>query len=273
MIRLFQVEWLKLKHYRPFWIMTGMYALCVTVVCSSVMFLMSYAKSKGAEFNGIDPTIIPFYDYPDVWQNIAYLASFFKVILAFIVVISIANETTYRTLRQNVIDGLSFADFLKSKLIFIFFLSLVSSILLWLIGVVTASFYSHVQGIEYMFHSTSFLLAYMLGVFTYLTFALMLTLLLPKAGLVIVGLFMYTLVFEPLLATFIQYYPETYEWLRPLPKYFPVMSIYYLIPLPFPRYMLMEIQDYVSLKETLIVIGWLVFNVSMSYLLLKKKDW
>lgn len=273
MIRLLKVEWLKLRHYRPFWIMVGMYALCVTLVCSSVMFFFAYIKSKGADFDGVDPTMIPFYDYPDVWQNLTYLAGFFKVILAFIVVISIANENTYRTLRQNIIDGLSFGDFLKSKLAFIFALSLGSAVLVWLIGLVTASFYSHVQGLDYMFQSTSFLLAYFLAIMTYLTFAMMLTLLIPKAGLVIVGLFMYTLVFEPILATFIQYYEGTWEWLRPWPKYFPIMSVYYLIPVPFPRYVFMEIQDYVSLKETLIVCGWLFFNIGFSYFLLKKKDW
>lgn len=273
MIRLLKVEWLKLRHYRPFWIMVGMYALCVALVCSSVMWFFRYVKKQGGEFNGIDPTIIPFYDYPDVWQNLTYLGGFFKVILAFIVIISIANENTFRTLRQNVIDGLSFSDFLKSKLAFIFSLALVSTLLVWIIGLVTASIYSHVQGLEYMFQSTSFLLAYLLGLFTYLTFALMLALLIPKAGLVIVGLFMYTLVFEPMVATFIQYYDGTWEWLRPVPKYFPIMSVYYLIPVPFPRYVLMEIQDHVTLKETLIVVGWLIFNVSMSYLILKKKDW
>ena len=273
MIRLFRLEWLKLKHYRPFWVMIVMYALCITVVCSGVMLFMAYLKSEGADFNGIDPTIIPFYDYPDVWQNLTYLGSFFKVILAFIVIISIANETTFRTLRQNIIDGLSFDDFLKSKLIFIFSIALAATTLLGIIGIVTASIYSHVQGFAYIFQSTSFLFAYLLGIFTYLTFAMMLTLLIPKTGLVIVGLFMYTLVFEPLLSTFIQHYPKTYDWLKPVPKYFPVMSIYYLIPIPFPRYVLMEIQDYVSLKETLIVVGWLVFNIATSYFLLRIKDW
>ncbi|NND08334.1 MAG: hypothetical protein HKN87_18295 [Saprospiraceae bacterium] len=273
MIRLLQIEWLKLRYYRPFWIMLGMYTTCVILVCSSVMFFFEYIKSKGADFNGVDPTMIPFYDYPDVWQNLTYLASFLKVILAFIVIISIANENSYRTLRQNVIDGLSFTDFLKSKLIFIVVLALGATMLLWLNGLVMASIYSHVHGVEYMFQSTSFLAAYFLGLITYLTFAMMLTFLVPKAGLIIVGLFLYTLFFEPMLSTFIQYYEGTWDWLRPVPTYFPIMSIYYLIPIPFPRYFFMEIQHYILIKEVLIVVAWLVFNVFMSYLLLKKKDW
>jgi ABC-2 type transport system permease protein len=56
------------------------------------MFLMQYLKNQGAEFNGIDPTILPLYDFPDVWQNMTYVATFFKIILAFIVIISVTNE-------------------------------------------------------------------------------------------------------------------------------------------------------------------------------------
>ena len=107
MIRLFEIEWLKLKNYTVFWILLIMYFLGLILILSSGMFLMQFLKYKGADFNGIDPTILPLYDFPDVWQNMTYIATFFKIILAFIVIISVTNEISYRTMRQNVIDGLS----------------------------------------------------------------------------------------------------------------------------------------------------------------------
>jgi cytochrome c oxidase subunit IV len=213
------------------------------------------------------------YDFPDVWQNVSYVANFFKVILAFIIVISVSNEAAFRTLRQNIIDGLSKKEFLVSKLWLMFLLSAGAAFLLFLIGGITGLIYSHVQGPEYMFQSMGFLLAYVLGVFTYLTFALLITLLIPKAGLVIVGLFMYTVVFEPLASIFLTNFPPLQDWVREIPPFLPVNAIYRIIPIPFPRYLLMEIQDYVALKDVLIVFGWLIFNVTMSYFVLKKKDW
>ena len=273
MNRLIKIEWLKLRHYKPFWVLTGMYALCVFVVCSSGMFFMQYLKTKGADFNGIDPTILPLYDFPDVWQNVSFIANLFKVILAFIVIISVANEANFRTLRQNVIDGLSKREFLLSKLWLMFLLSVSAALLLFLIGLVTGLIYSHVQGTQYMFQSLGFLPAYVLGVFTYLTFALLITLFIPKTGLVIVGLFMYTLVFEPLTSVFLTNFPNLQDWVREIPPFLPVNAIYRIIPNPFPKYIFMEIQDYVALKDTLIVLGWLVFNIGMSYMVLKKKDW
>ena len=272
MIRLLNIEWIKLKHYKAFWVLAAMYSVGVILVCSGGMFLMEFLKDKGANFNGVDPTILPIYDFPDVWQNIAYVASFLKVILAFIIIISISNEATYRTLRQNIIDGLSNRDFLASKLLLIFALSIFTAVLLFLIGLGTGAAYSHVWGIKYIFQSTQFLLAYALEVFTYLTFTLMIVLLIRKTGMVIVGLFMYTVMFEPLFAVFLENYPSTPEMIRSLVPFLPIKALNNLIHVPFQRYVFMEIQDYVSLKETLIVTGWLVFNISMSYLILKKKD-
>ena len=72
MIRLFEIEWLKLKNYKVFWILIAMYFLGLIIVLSSGMFLMQFMKNQGAEFQGIDPTIIPLYDFPDVWQVAAH---------------------------------------------------------------------------------------------------------------------------------------------------------------------------------------------------------
>jgi hypothetical protein len=123
MIRLFEIEWLKLKNYKIFWILFGLYFLGLLVVCSGGMFLLEYIKRTGGDFKGIDPTILPLYDFPDVWQNTIYVATFFKLFLAFIVIISICNDINYRTLRQNIIDGLSKKEFLISKFTLIFSLS------------------------------------------------------------------------------------------------------------------------------------------------------
>lgn len=272
MIRLLKIEWLKLRHYKAFWILSGMYALGVILVCSGGMFLMEFLKNKGADFEGLDPTMLPLYDFPDIWQNITYIASYFKVILAFIIIISISNEATYRTLRQNIIDGLSNRDFLLSKFLLILTLSLFTAILLFATGLITGAVYSHVWGLKYILQSTEFLFAYALEVLTYLTFSLMIVLLIRKTGMVIVGLFMYTLMFEPALAVFLGNFPHTPEFLRAIVPFLPIKALNNLIHIPFQRYIFMEIQDYVSLKETLIVLGWLIFNMAMSYFILKKKD-
>lgn len=272
MIRLLQIEWLKLKYNRAFWILIAMYALGVTIVCSGGMLFLEFLKNQGVNFDGIDPTILPLYDFPDVWHNIAYVATYFKALLGFVIVISIANEASFRTMRQNIIDGLSKKEFLQTKLLIIGIISLGATLLLFFIGLVTGLIYSHVVASKYIFSNLEFLLAYGLEVYVYLTFALMIALLVRKAGLVIVGLLMYTLIFDPVAAKLLEHFPYIWDEIRFLKDYLPITSLNNLIHVPFLKYAFQEIQDYISMKELTIVMGWLVANVSLSYWILKKRD-
>jgi len=273
MIRLIQIEWYKLKHYRPFWILIGMYTFLSIVICSSLMFFMTFLKNKGADFRGFDPTMIPLYDFPDIWHNLTFIAAFVKIILAFIVVMSIYNEINHRILRQNVIDGLSKLEWLGSKLFFIGVIASCATLLLFINGLILGFIYSHPDAFSSAFENLQFLGAYFLDIFTFLCFAMMLALLIRRGGLVIVGLLMYSLAFEPILSAILYNIPKDIpEFLRVLPDYLPVQSSRNLIQIPFKRYLFMDTQDGVGLREFGIVMGWLFFNVWISYFLLKKRD-
>ncbi|MFK7810141.1 MAG: hypothetical protein AB8F74_20205 [Saprospiraceae bacterium] len=273
MIRLIQIEWYKLRHYRPFWFLTGMYALLATVLCSGLMFFMEFLKSKGADFRGFSPTMVPLYDFPDIWQNIIYVASNLKVLLAFIVVLSIYNEINNRIVRQNVIDGLSKKEWLISKLLFIGAISAGAAILLFVNGLILGFIYSHPDAYDSVFLNVEFILVYFLDVFTFLNFAMMLTLLIRRGGLVIVGLLMYAVIFEPLLSLILYTGPDEFpEYFHVIPDFFPVQSLRNLVPLPFKRYFFMNTLDYVPFRSLAIVFGWLTINLSASYFLLKKRD-
>jgi ABC-2 type transport system permease protein len=272
MIRLFEIEWLKLKNYKVFWILIIMYFAGLVIVLSSGMFLMQYLKNQGAEFNGIDPTILPLYDFPDVWQNMTYVATFFKIILAFIVIISVTNEISYRTMRQNVIEGMSKWEFLQSKFALIISLSGAATIFIFIEGMVTGLIYSTVTYPEMIFSELEFLLGYFLEVMTFLCFAMLLALLLKKAGFAIVLIFMYTLIFEPFLTLNMEHNPwikDHVSWLAP---FLPIRALNNLIHVPFQRYVFMEIQDYIALKDVLIVLGWLTLFLLGIFKLLDKRD-
>ena len=272
MIRLFEIEWLKLKNYRIFWILVGMYFLGLIVILSSGMFLMQFMKNQGAEFNGIDPTIIPLYDFPDVWQNLTYVATFFKIILAFIVIISVTNEIGYRTLRQNIIDGLSKWEFLKSKIVLILGLSACATIFLFFEGLITGLIYSTVRYPELIFSEFEFLATYFLEVVTFLSLALLLGILLKKAGFAIVLIFMYTLIFEPFLTLNFEHNPWVKDYMSWSVPYFPIKALNNLIRVPFQRYIFMEIQDYVAIKDLAIVLFWLIIYQLSIFKLLQRRD-
>jgi hypothetical protein len=272
MERLLRIEWLKLRHYRPFWVLLALYTIFISLICLGVHFFFIWLKNQGADFEGMDPTIIPFYDFPDIWQNITYIATFLKLFLAFIVIISVSNEITYRTLRQNIIDGMSKRGWIFSKLLLIGALALLGTSLLFILGLFTGLLWSHPHGYPHILGGIPFLLAYFLEVFTYLTFTLWIILIIRRIGLVIVGLMMYTLAFEPAVAAFMMYYPHSPTFVQELAAFLPVRALNNLIHVPFQRYAMQEVQDYISFKEVLIVLGWLALNISISYRILTRRD-
>jgi ABC-2 type transport system permease protein len=273
MIRAFQLEWLKLRHYKVFWILLGMYLIALVVIASFGTFFLEYLKNQGADFSGIDPTVLPIYDFPDIWQNTTYLGSFLKVFLAFIVIISVNNDISYNTMRQNIIDGISKWEFLYSKLLLIFFLGMVSSLFLFLAGLVNGSIYSHVMGAEYIFDELEFFAAYFFDIVVYCSLAFLLVLLVRKSGFVIIALALYTLMFEPILTTVLINASFTQGTIWPtIAEFLPIRALNDMIPSPYPKYIFREVVDNVPWKPVLISFGWFIIYLSSIMFILKKRD-
>ncbi|MEE4259047.1 MAG: ABC transporter permease subunit [Bacteroidales bacterium] len=273
MIRVLKLEWLKIRNYRVFWILTIMYLLALVVIASGGMFFLEWLKSEGADFQGINPTIIPIYDFPDIWQNTTYLATFVKVLLAFIVIISVNNDVTYNTLRQNIIDGISKKEYIFSKLSFIITMAAISTLFIFILGFINGSIYSHVWGPAYIFDEMEFLAVFFYEVIIYCTLAFLLSLIIKKAGFVIVALFLYTLMFEPILTTIMINAPVFSDGYAPeTAQFFPIKALNNLISVPFGRYVFMEIEDNVSIKALSIATGWFVFYLSSIFYILNKRD-
>ena len=68
------------------------------------------------------------FSFPGIWHNVTYVAGFFKFFLAILVAILVSGEYEYRTIRQNIIDGMSRLEFFKSKIITLFLISLTAMI-------------------------------------------------------------------------------------------------------------------------------------------------
>jgi len=268
MNRLLRIEWIKLRHYRPFWILTGLYFLVLALVCSGVMLYLEYLESRGASFDGISPAMIPFYDFTDIWQNLTYLATFFKIFLGFIVVISICNEWSFRTIRQNIIDGLDKWEFLASKLLIMFAMALANTLFIIVLGLILGSIYSPVIGLDVMFQNFEFVGAYFLDVFAFLCVALFVGMLIKKTGFAIVLLALYSLFIEPIAVLILA---NTYEEIL-IYDYLPIRAINRLIEFPYARYVFREIKDYLVWHEVLLVIGYAILFVYFSYRMLRVRD-
>ena len=57
MMRLFKIEWLKLKNYRTFWVVSSLYLFLMTFIPISVLEFMKWLESKGVEFENFSPLL------------------------------------------------------------------------------------------------------------------------------------------------------------------------------------------------------------------------
>ena len=266
MLHLLKVDLKKLFDYRTFWIICGLYFFTLCMGAASGMeFLKWLAQLIEGFGQQINITRIPLYHFPDIWQNLAWSGGLLKMGLAIMTVISITNEYTYRTVRQNIIDGLSREQFLMSKVMTNLVLSALSMVMVFLIAVVTGLIYSPALDFPYGFTGIGFYPAYFLEVFAFLSFALMLGFFIQRSGLTII-LLLNSYLIELIITKNID------DYVPGIIPFFPLESIMNLVPMPFARYAFQEIRDYVTFSSVAIALVWAVLFNYFAYLKLKKSD-
>jgi len=266
MIRALKLEYLKFKAYRPFQIILLLYVAAYFAIGLSVNWFVNWILSEageGAEFLKVG---LPVFDFVDIWQNLAYIVFLFKVILAFVVIISICLEHTGKTIRQNFIDGLSRREFLWSKVNLILLLTVLSGALLTILGLILGLLYSPVKSFPFIVMNMEFVLAHMFEVFCYLSFAMFLATLIRKTGFTIVLFTLYTIAIEPIATAIMEFEYKLPVW------YFPVEAINNIVRVPFPKYIFREVQDFVAFQDVLVAGGWAALFLFLTYRLTINRD-
>ncbi|MFZ6011506.1 MAG: ABC transporter permease [Bacteroidota bacterium] len=266
MLHLLRIDLKKLTSYRTFWVVCGLYFITLAFSTASGMEFLKWLARTFADFGSkLNINRIPLYHFPDVWLNLLWFSGLFKIVLAIMTVISITNEYQYRTLRQNVIDGLSRWEFLLSKILTNVMLSLLSVAMIFLIAFVTGFIYTPEINWQYVFGDMEFLIAYFLEIFAFLSYALMLGVLIQRSGLTIIVLLLSHMI-EAIVRENID---EQVPWLI---EFFPMESISNLVPLPYARYAFQEIRDYLTFGSVAIALGWTFLFNYFSFLKLKQSD-
>ncbi|MDX1351322.1 MAG: hypothetical protein R3279_13785, partial [Putridiphycobacter sp.] len=145
--QILKTEYLKLKGNTSFKVFTIFFLVFLPIIFFTVPTFFKHGM-QGLNSYPFLPR-----DYETTWYFTAYLASWFSLfILAFVLIFHITNEYTYKTVRQNIIDGYSRSDFFKSKLYMLLAIAIIASVYVFLVGL-TASWYfqtfSVAQGFDY----------------------------------------------------------------------------------------------------------------------------
>ncbi|MBN2805023.1 MAG: ABC transporter permease [Prolixibacteraceae bacterium] len=265
MNRLFNIEWIKIRSNASFWVLTSLHiGILLLVILSGKVFLRSISLNGESITNLIDPSAIPLYQFPDIWHNFTYVAAYLKFILGIYMIISITSEISYDTLRQNIMNGLSRGGFIVSKLFLVALLAVGSTLFVFVTALIIGIISTPDVQIHDLIRYSGFVPAYLLLLSAYLVFALLIGLLIKRTGLAIGLLFLYTLIIEPIIVFRIKT-----EWIKGL---FPLKAINNLIHMPFGKYALREVKDYVAPVDIVIVLAYMALFIYCIYLLLKKRD-
>lgn len=189
-MKLIKIEFLKLSQNKGIWVLLGVY-FGLLIICLAGL----QAIADNIIMNDAPPGSMPsIYQFPDSWQNMTWIASWFKIVPAIAIITLVGNEYTYKTMRAQLINGLSRTEIFLGKLYVILILGLFSTLLLFIVGMILGQVYStNPTGAE-MFQKAPFLIGYFVQIVGYMMFAYMLAVLLRKSGITIGLLLLYTFV-------------------------------------------------------------------------------
>lgn len=224
------------------------------------------------------------FNFPFIWHFNTYIASIFKLFLAIVIVSMMANEYTYGTLKQGLIDGLSKKEFVLSKFLVVVFFSFASTIFIFLLSLVLGAFFSSYTEASAVFSDLNYLLAYFIKLIAFFSFCLFLGTLIKRSAFALGFLLIWTII-ESIIIGLLRwnFFPKT-DVYQTVGQFFPLESMSNLIKAPFTRLSAIKniestitqentIRDYsVHFSDMVIVLVWTFLFIYLSYSLLKKRD-
>jgi len=273
MIRLLQLELQKLLLNR-----TSKILIFISFVLPFTVLILSSIKINFFGFFTLELGELGIYNFPIIWHITTFFASQFKFFFAIVVVSMIGNEYSNKTIKQNLIDGLSKKEFILSKFYTIVFFSFVATVLLTLISLLIGLYYSSYNEIGIILSETEYLLGYFVKLVGFFSFCLFLGMLAKRSAFALAFLFV-DFILEWIILGLITW-QANFELAEKIQNYFPLKSMYNLIKQPFQRVAMSKFPDKESLAydyavhwyEIVIVLAWTTLFVFLSYRLLKKRD-
>jgi ABC-type transport system involved in multi-copper enzyme maturation permease subunit len=276
MKRLLQIEFIKLWNNRSSKLLIIAYFVLLTSIAlvAAIKFDIGPIKFHLAE-QGI-------FNFPYIWHFNTFVTAFFKLFLAIVIVSMMSNEYSNKTIKQNLIDGLSKKEFVLSKFLTVISFSLISTIFVFTVSMILGLIYSDYDEISIIFSDLEFLLAFFVKLVGFFSFCLFLGVLVKRSAFAL-GFLILWQVFEGFVRGMIRWKLFDSETTDAIMGFFPLNSMFNLIKEPFSRLNAVQtvanqIGEKVTLNyqvhwyEILIVLAWTWIFVYLSYLLLKKRD-
>jgi ABC-2 type transport system permease protein len=277
MLRLLNIELIKLWNNRSSKVLILAYFILLTSIAliASIKFDIGPVKFHLAE-QGI-------FDFPYIWHFNTYVAASLKFFLAIVIVSMMANEYSNKTIKQNLIDGLSKKEFIASKFITVSVFALFSTLFVFIITLILGFAFSDITELYHVFSDTEYLLAFFVKLVGFFSFCLFLGILIRRSAFALGFLFVWFII-EKIAYGLMRWEIDLTEnsW-RTITQFFPLESMSNLIVEPGSRLgaakeLAKQVGedfnfDYsVHWYQIVIVLIWTALFIYGSYKLLQKRD-
>ena len=280
MLRLLTIEFHKLKHNRASKVLSIIYFGLLTSIAliAAIKFDIGPIKFHLAEA-GI-------FNFPYIWHFNTYVAAILKFFLLLVIVSMMANEYSYKTLKQNLIDGLSKKEFILSKFYAVITFALVSTIFVFAVSLILGFIYSDYNEFTIIISDLEYILAFFIKLVGFFSFGLFLGILVKRSAFA-VGAMLVWLIGESILKGYLFWAfknaDNTSEKVDAIMQFLPLEAMTNLIKEPFSRLGAVRsvanqvgetfTKSYaVEISTILIVSAWTFVFIYLSYALLKKRD-
>ncbi|MCK0190766.1 ABC transporter permease subunit [Arenibacter sp. F20364] len=276
MLRLLQIEFIKLWNNNASKVLIISYF--VLILCMALIAAIKFDIGP-IQFHVAEQGI---FNFPYIWHLNTWIASGLKLFFAIIIVSMMANEYSNKTLKQNLIDGLSKKEFIASKFLTVFAFSVISTLFVFIVSLILGLFYSDFTEVSIIFSELEYLLAYFIKMVGFFSFCLFLGILVKRSAFAL-GFLIIWFAIENLGIRFLVWWLAGKEASASVMKFLPLESMSNLIKEPASRFKAVQSmaeqigeqfnKDYaVHFYEILIVGCWTVIFIYLSYALLKKRD-
>ena len=221
------------------------------------------------------------FNFPYIWHFNTYIAAFFKLFLAIVIVSMMSNEYSNKTIKQNLIDGLSKKEFILSKFLTVVVFSVISTVFIFVVSLVLGLFYSDYNEFSIIFSDLEYLIAFFVKLLGFFSFCLFLGIFVKRSAFAL-GFLILWQVFEGIFYGLVRWQTDG-NIANSISQFLPLSAMSNLIKEPFSRLNAVQsvanqigesyIKDYgVHWYEILIVLLWTYLFIYLSYALLKKRD-
>jgi ABC-type transport system involved in multi-copper enzyme maturation permease subunit len=195
------------------------------ILLHAILFLLVIIVASSIKINIQGVTLTKVFQFPYVWNTMAWFASWFNLLLGILAIVLVTNEFQFRTFRKQLIDGLSRSELLAGKVLAMLFVAAYTMILVFVMGLIFGILKTSDFSPKDLVNGLSYLPILYIQAFAYMLLAMLFAFLIRTSGTSIVIFLLYLFPIEPILRAFIpdnivQYMPgKIISKLTPMPDF------------------------------------------------------